>query len=187
MELPVSCGRHRIAAGSVHSFALALSLLSALLLGAACGRATSRSPECRGCPPAPKDHVDDRAGLLPAEAARSLVEELTKLERDTGARIDLHIAQELPADEMLERYTLRCANCWGSSRGYDRNAVVLFIFQRQRYVRIEVSRALEAVLPDELCQRIIRERMIPQFREGDFVAGIQAAIRDLGSRIKESG
>lgn len=46
-------------------------------------------------------------------------------------------------------------------------------------MRIEVGYGLEGAVPDVVAGRIIRERMAPAFREGDYAGGIEAAVDEL--------
>ncbi|MFX6160407.1 TPM domain-containing protein, partial [Acinetobacter baumannii] len=45
-----------------------------------------------------------------------------------------------------------------------------------RRMRIEVGYGLEGAVPDVVAGRLIRERMAPAFREGDYAGGIEAAV-----------
>jgi uncharacterized protein len=147
-------------------------------------KAEKRSSGCERCPDAPSGHVDDDAGLLSAEVEGQLAQELANFERETGARIVLHIAPELPEGETLEEHTLACANCWSAGQP-EGERVVIFLFQRQRRVRIEVSRRLEKKLTNQYCQRVIDEDMVPHFRTGDFAKGLTSAVVALMRAIRE--
>lgn len=51
-------------------------------------------------------------------------------------------------------------------------------------MRIEVGQGLEGPLPDAICNRIIRNEMAPQFRQGDFDGGVVAAVDAINQAIK---
>ena len=53
---------------------------------------------------------------------------------------------------------------------------MLFVFAKDRKLRIETGYGLEGALPDALCRRILDERIVPRFREGDFAGGLEAGI-----------
>ena len=46
-------------------------------------------------------------------------------------------------------------------------------------MRIEVGRGLEPVMTDAMSSLIIRNAILPEFRRGDFSAGIRAGVRDI--------
>lgn len=51
-------------------------------------------------------------------------------------------------------------------------------------MRIEVARTLEGAVPDVVAGRIIRERMAPAFRQGDYAGGIAAAVSQIDGLIR---
>jgi uncharacterized protein len=80
------------------------------------------------------------------------------------------------APETIEQYALRVAEQWQVGRKKVDDGVVLVIARDDRTVRIEVGYGLEGVLNDATASRIIREVIVPRFREGDFYGGISAAV-----------
>lgn len=55
------------------------------------------------------------------------------------------------------------------------NGVLLLIAPNERKVRIEVGYGLEGAITDAMSSRIIREVITPEFRSGNFYAGIDKA------------
>lgn len=53
------------------------------------------------------------------------------------------------------------------------NGVLLLFVKNDRKVRIEVGYGLEGVLTDALSSRVIRQIMIPEFKEGKYAEGIE--------------
>ena len=62
--------------------------------------------------------------------------------------------------------------------------MLLIVAPTERKVRIEVGKGLEAALTNAEAQRIIDTNILPAFRSGDFVRGIDGGvdgvIRDVG-------
>ena len=59
------------------------------------------------------------------------------------------------------------------------NGVLLVVVKNDKKVRIEVGYGLEGALTDALSSSIIRNVMIPYFKEGDYYDGITAGIDDI--------
>jgi uncharacterized protein len=85
------------------------------------------------------------------------------------------IFPELPSPS-LEDFTIRTAQAWRAGRKKLANGVVLFVFVKDRKVRIEVGYGLEGALPDITAKRIIDEQIVPRFRAGDYAGGVEAAV-----------
>lgn len=119
--------------------------------------------------------VTDQTGTLSESSVQSLEDKLQRFEEQTSNQVAVLMIPSL-GGESLEDYSMQVAekNKFGK-KGRD-NGVLVIIVKDDRQMRIEVGYGLEGVLPDAISDQIIRNIMIPQFREGDFVAGINAGI-----------
>ncbi|HEV8657783.1 MAG TPA: TPM domain-containing protein [Thermoanaerobaculia bacterium] len=64
------------------------------------------------------------------------------------------------------------------------NGLVLFVFRDDRKVRVEVGYRLEGTITDAISSRVIREEIVPRFREGRYAEGIDAGVEALARRIE---
>src|SRR5262249_17843217 len=79
----------------------------------------------------------------------------------------------------LEQYSLRVAEAWQPGRRKIDDGLLLLIAKDDRRMRVEVGYGLEGAVPDALAKRIISERIVPRFYEGDFVGGVNAGVDAL--------
>jgi uncharacterized protein len=126
-------------------------------------------------PPAPDRYVTDYAGLVDAGTAGRIDEKLRAFDQQTSSQVLVAIFPELPGGS-LEDFTVRTAEAWKAGRKELDNGVVLFVFVKDRKVRMEVGYGLEGALPDATAKRIIDERITPAFREGRYAAGLEAGV-----------
>jgi len=85
--------------------------------------------------------------------------------------------------ENLEDSSIRLAEKWRiGQKGLD-NGVILVVFVKERKVRLEVGYGLEPVIPDAAAGDIIRNAIAPRFREGQYAAGIEAAVTGVYARV----
>ena len=82
----------------------------------------------------------------------------------------------LPEGEVLEDFTVRTAQAWRAGEKKLDNGAVLFVFVKDRKLRIEVGYGLEGALPDALARRIIDQEIVPAFRAGNPAAGLEAWV-----------
>jgi uncharacterized protein len=119
--------------------------------------------------------VNDLAGMLSPEAAQALEQRLAAFEQETGHQIAVLTIPSLEGDA-IENFSIRVAEAWKiGKKGFD-NGAILVIAQKEKQLRIEVGYGLEGVLPDAIASRIIREVIVPRFRDGDFSGGIVAGV-----------
>jgi uncharacterized protein len=127
-------------------------------------------------PPVPTRHVTDRAGVLPPDTVRALEEKLSAFEAATSSQFLVYTDRKLPAGVELEDWTVAVSRAWRAGQKERNNGLVLFVFPESRAARFEVGYGLEGALPDALAGRILQNEAIPRFRNGDWDAGIRAAV-----------
>jgi uncharacterized protein len=120
----------------------------------------------------------DRAGILSPEEEASLTRKLESIENETSVQFVIATIPGLDG-EPIEDYSIRLAEEWKiGQRGLDNGAMVLVV-PSERRVRIEVGYGLEAVIPDGLAGRIIRERIAPAFQQQSYYQGLLSAVEGL--------
>ena len=127
--------------------------------------------------------VMDNAHLLPADVAASLSKELEAHERRTGNQVAVLTLPSLEG-EPLEEFSHRVATAWKLGRKGTDNGVLILVVPNDRKVRIEVGYGLEGALTDLKSSRIIREEIVPRFRNGDFPGGIAAGVKAVLGTIE---
>lgn len=125
-------------------------------------------------PPA-RGYVTDLTGTLDAARLQALEARLAALEQAKGSQI---VVLLLPTTqpEPIERFALRVAEQWRPGRKGVDDGALLVVALGDRAVRIEVGYGLEGAIPDALVKRIIEDIIIPRFRAGDLVGGVEAGV-----------
>lgn len=140
------------------------------------GKAQREIPELWGV------RVHDEAKALSAQTVQQLEQQLKLHQDSTSNQIAILIIPSLDG-EAIEDYALRVAMKWQLGQRDKDNGILLLIAINDRKMRIEVGSGLEGVLPDAICSQIIRNEMAPNFRRGDYDAGVQAAINAIVASI----
>ena len=126
-------------------------------------------------PPTPTDYVTDNAQALSAATKDRLETELHDFDAKTGDQILVWIGQSTNG-ESLENFTVNAAQKWKAGRKGKDNGAVLFLFMRDRKVRIEVGYGLESVLTDAQSADIISKIVTPRMRDGDTDGAVTGAV-----------
>ncbi|HEU4353862.1 MAG TPA: TPM domain-containing protein [Burkholderiales bacterium] len=119
--------------------------------------------------------VSDLTGTLTREQQAGLERMLQEFEARKGTQLAVLIVPTT-APEPIEQYALRVGEQWKIGRKKVDDGAILVVAKNDRAVRIEVGYGLEGVLNDATASRIIREIIVPRFREGDFYGGVNAAL-----------
>jgi uncharacterized protein len=149
-------------------------LIAAALAGGGGTAPAAVRPECVHVPALTGRVVDKANLLMPATEAR-ITAELAGLERRTSDQL---VVVTLPSldGRPIEEVGLNLGRCWGvGQKGLD-NGVLLIVARTDRKVRIEVGTGLENLLKDDVAGQVIRETLVPAFREGRFDDGVEAGV-----------
>src|SRR3990172_10494278 len=149
--------------GMVLAMALALWLSPAV--------AEPKFPELTG-------RVVDDAGLLTYPEEVALTADLKTLEDKSSDQV---VVVTLPSLQgySIEDYGYQLGRHWGIGTKQLSNGVLLIVAPNERKVRIEVGRGLEPIVTDAISSIIINTSILPQFRSGNFSAGIKDGVHDL--------
>jgi uncharacterized protein len=119
--------------------------------------------------------VVDQTGTLTSEQKAELERRLRQFELRKGSQIAVLVVAST-APETVEQYALRVAEQWKLGRKGIDDGALLLVAKDDRAVRIEVGYGLEGALNDATASRIIREIIVPRFRDGDFYGGVNAGV-----------
>lgn len=122
-----------------------------------------------------KSPVTDLTGTLTREQLASLEQMLHSFEARKGSQIAVLMVPST-APEPVEQYALRVAEQWKIGRSKIDDGAILVVAKDDRALRIEVGYGLEGALNDATASRIIREVIVPRFRQNDFYGGINAGV-----------
>jgi uncharacterized protein len=115
--------------------------------------------------------VVDKAGVLSASDERTIEELLLELEAATSAQAVVLTVPDLEGGS-IEEYSLRVAEEWRLGQADRDNGVLILLALKEKKVRIEVGYGLEGDLTDAKSGYIIREVMLPAFRNGSYAQGL---------------
>ena len=133
--------------------------------------------------PALRGRVNDYAGMLSPEAESRLETLLKELEAKDSTQVAVLTVPSLDGDS-LEDFSMRVAERWKIGRkGFD-NGVILIVARDDRKVRIEVGYGLEGRLTDLTAGRIIRDRIVPEFRAGRVDQGVLNGVLALTEVVR---
>src|SRR5262245_52998151 len=127
--------------------------------------------------------IVDLVQVLPAHDSDQLTAQLKAHEDKTGNQVAVLIIPSLEG-ESVEEYSHRVATTWKLGQKGTDNGVLLLIALKERKLRIEVGYGLEGTLTDLRSAHIIRDEIVPQFRNGDVPGGVRAGTQAILQTIE---
>ena len=122
--------------------------------------------------------VVDEAGILSPSTLDELTRMLAKDEQATGQQV---VVVTLPSLQgySIEEFGYQLGRHWGIGQKDKNTGALLIVAPNEHKVRIEVGYGLEGELTDAQSSVIIQRDILPQFRRGDFNAGVLAGTRSI--------
>ncbi len=125
--------------------------------------------------PSLKNYANDFTSTLSSEQLSFFNSKLQTFDDSTSNQLVLLMIPTL-GDNSIEDYANETASKNKIGTKKNDNGILLLVVKDDHKVRIEVGYGLEGALPDALCSSIIRNVMIPNFRQNDYFTGIKDGI-----------
>lgn len=139
----------------------------------------------------PNVHIADRtqyvsnpSGILSPAAVNQLNSIIADIWRDTSVELAVVVVDKVDngspddfATELFEK--------WGIGKGDNDNGVLFLVSRDDRRAIIRTGYGVEGALPDIVAGRIIRDKVLPPFREGDYDAGVIDGTRAIGAVLAD--
>ena len=133
--------------------------------------------------PNPPRLVNDFAGFLSPSEAAQLESTLVAYNDSSSSQVTIITVNDL-GDYAIEDWALEFGRKWGIGRKGKNNGVVILASKNPRKINISPGYGLEGALPDAICKRIEIQKMIPNFRAGNYYQGFASAVETIRGTIK---
>ena len=154
---------------------LVVPFLLTLLLGLAAPVVSAHQVQV--IPPS-EQWVTDRADMLAASEEQALSQTLRYYSDSTSTQIVIVTLPDLAGAD-IATYATELGQQWGVGQQGKDNGVVILVSRDDREVFIATGYGLEAAIPDAVASRIVREIVVPNFKQGRFYAGLAGAVDAL--------
>lgn len=149
--------------------------LAALIITFAVPAAAQTFPQLTG-------RVVDQANIIPDDREAAIVQQLEQLQRATSRQLVVATVSSLEGQDISD-YAYQLGRHWRIGQAGADNGVVLLVAPNERRVWVTVGPGLQGILTDAFAGRVVREQIIPRFRENDYPGGIEAGTAALVSQL----
>lgn len=124
--------------------------------------------------PSPPRLVNDFAGVLSKSQEKAIENKLVLLDKQNSTQVAVVIVNSTGKYSTFE-YATEIGDQWQVGNAKLDNGVVLLVAVKDRKTFIATGRGSEGWLPDLLTNRIVENYLLPNFKKGDYFAGIDQA------------
>jgi uncharacterized protein len=160
-----------------------VALLALLLAGLVPGRVVAQSRPALPTLTAP---VNDFANVLDSQSTETLDRRIRSLQQTTGDAVVVATIQTFAPYGSIEEYAARLFEQAGIGQKGKENGVLVLVAVQDRRARIEVGYGLEEYITDGFAGDVIRQAMLPAFRQGQYGAGVLAGTTRVIQRIADA-
>ena len=130
--------------------------------------------------PTLKGRVNDYAKIIRDSDEREIEEYLAGIEQACGAQIAVLTMPSLDGED-ISSFAIKVADKWKLGDKEKDNGAILLVAYAEHDLRIEVGDGLEGSLTDAKCGLILRNVVVPEFKNGNYSAGIKKGVMNMGA------
>ena len=103
---------------------------------------------------------------------------LQSLEKKTSVQVAV-VAVGSIGDEDIFDFAQELFTTWGIGSKDNDNGLLILLVKDKHTIRFHTGGGLEGTLPDVICKRIQRDYMVPEFKNGNYNAGILGGLQQV--------
>lgn len=129
--------------------------------------------------PEPASPINDFANVLNDQQKAQFIRQLSEFSAQTSTQIVLVTVSDLQGYDKAQ-YAVDLAHAWGIGQKDKDNGILILLKPKTPESKgeafIAVGYGLEGVVPDAVAKQIVEFEMIPEFKNGDYYAGLVRAF-----------
>ncbi|GAA4212003.1 hypothetical protein GCM10022289_42220 [Pedobacter jeongneungensis] len=129
-------------------------------------------------PEKPNTLVNDYANVLSAGQKQALESKLVTFNDSSSTQIAIAILKSV-GDYDINEYGVELGRKWGVGQNGKNNGIMIVVAVGDRKISIQTGYGLEGVLPDIYTKRIIDNDIKPNFKAGNYYAGLDEATTSI--------
>lgn len=122
--------------------------------------------------------VNDLGNMLTPDEELLLEAKVLDFEKTSSNEIAIVTVDTLGGLD-ISAFAVELGRKWDIGKASKKNGVLFLASKKDRKVNISPAYGLSGVLPDVVCARIIRDYVIPNFKEGNIYAGFDQAVDQI--------
>jgi len=84
----------------------------------------------------------------------------------------------------IQKFATDLGQTWGVGTAEKNNGLTIVVCNPCKQIFIATGTGTELILTDDICKKVIEEKIIPEFKNGDFYSGIKIGVIELIEKWK---
>lgn len=126
--------------------------------------------------------ITDTVGIIPKDQEAQMEQDLSDYRNQTSNEIAVLVVPTLSGADIADT-AVQVGRKWGVGGAQNNNGILILVSYEDHQVFIATGYGLEGAVPDIVAKGIVERDILPQFRNGDYGAGIAAGIDSLKKHI----
>lgn len=122
--------------------------------------------------------VIDQANVLSPTDKQNLDQQIREIHRQGKAQIGIIIVSTTGSEGIFD-FAMRVAEQWKLGSAKQDNGLLIAVAVNDHKLHIATGYGLEGVLPDIVVNRIIRNQISPEFKQGQYGQGLLAGVTEI--------
>jgi len=120
--------------------------------------------------------VLDLSNLLTSSEIQSLSREIINYEKISSNEIAILTIDSIDPFTDIALYSSAIGNYWGVGKKNKINGLVIVIAKNERKIWLSPGDETTKILTDSICQKIIDQNIIPEFKKQNYYSGISKGL-----------
>ena len=138
----------------------------------------------KGVFPKPIGIINDYGKIFTESQRTELSKILYDYEIETTRQIVVVSIDSIKPYNDIQKYATDLGQTWGVGTSEKNNGLTIVFCNPCRQIGIATGTGTELILNNEICKEVLKETIIPEFKNGDYYNGIKKGIIELIEKWK---
>ena len=134
--------------------------------------------------PKPIGIINDYGQIFTESERTELSKILYDYDIETTRQIVVVTIDSIKPYNDIQKYATDLGQTWGVGTAEKNNGLTIVVCNPCRQIGIATGTGTELILTDEICKKVIEEKIIPEFKNGEFYSGIKKGVIELIEKWK---
>ena len=129
--------------------------------------------------PKPVGIINDYGQVFTESQQAELSKILYDYYMETTRQVVVVTIDSIKPYQNIQKYATNLGQSWGVGTAENNNGLTIVLCKSCREIGIATGTGTELILTDQICKEVINEKMIPEFKNEAFYAGIKSGVLQL--------